>query len=402
MRNMVYIQSGGPTSVINASLYGAFKEAIRLPEKIDHIYGSINGIEGLIDGKLFDLRQEDPEDIELLIQTPGAALGTTRKKLPKDINEPVYAQILDNIQRFSIKYIFVNGGNDSMDTCDKIAKLCDKKNLDVRVIGVPKTIDNDLACTDHTLGYASAAKVVINSIYSISKDALCYKKGKIHIVEVMGRNAGWLTAASDLVPEEGHPDLIYLPENKFDIEEFLADVKEVYDRKGVGIVVISEGLQFDRGDASEVDSFGHAQLSGAGHALAGVLKQRLGINSRVVELSLLQRANPFLLSRNDRDEAIEVGQLAVDSAVKGETGKMIVMKRVCDKPYIGRFELVPLSEVANAERKIPPEFMQDKTRMSEAFREYLRPLIEGHTFIKYHGGIVRLTEFKKVPVQPEE
>ena len=170
MHNMVYIQSGGPTSVINSSLYGAFKEAIRHPEMIDHIYGSINGIEGLIDGKLFDLREEDPEQIELLIQTPGAALGTTRKKLPKDINDPVYKQIVANIQKFSIKYIFVNGGNDSMDTCNKISILCHELNLDVRVIGVPKTIDNDLACTDHTLGYASAAKVVINSIYSIAKD----------------------------------------------------------------------------------------------------------------------------------------------------------------------------------------------------------------------------------------
>lgn len=400
MHNMVYIQSGGPTSVINSSLYGAYKEAIRHPELIDHIYGSINGIEGLIDGKLFDLREEDPEQIELLIQTPGAALGTTRRKLPKEIDDPVYQQILENLQKFSIKYVFVNGGNDSMDTCAKIAKLCHDKNLDIRVIGVPKTIDNDLACTDHTLGYASAAKVVINSIYSISKDALCYKKGKIHIVEVMGRNAGWLTAAADLVPDDGRPDLIYLPENPFDIEEFLKDVKEVHDRKGLGIVVISEGLKFDRGEATEVDSFGHAQLSGAGQQLANIVEARLGLKCRVVELSLVQRANPFLLSRNDRDEAIEVGQLAVSSALRGETGKMIVMKRVCNKPYIGRFELVPLDLVANAEQTIPPEYMYDKTRMSDKFREYLHPLIEGNIHLKYRGGIVLLTNFKKTPVKP--
>ena len=399
MHNMVYIQSGGPTSVINSSLYGAFKEAIRHPEMIDHIYGSINGIEGLIDGKLFDLREEDPEQIELLIQTPGAALGTTRKKLPKDINDPVYKQIVANIQKFSIKYIFVNGGNDSMDTCNKISILCHELNLDVRVIGVPKTIDNDLACTDHTLGYASAAKVVINSIYSIAKDALCYKKGKIHIVEVMGRNAGWLTAAADLVPDDGRPDLIYLPENPFDVDQFLQDVKEVYDKKGLGIVVISEGLKFDRGESHEVDSFGHAQLSGAGAKLASLVEEKLGINSRVVELSLIQRANPFLLSRNDRDEAIEVGQLAVESALRGETGKMIVMKRVSNKPYIGRFELVPLDLVANAEQTIPPEMMYDKTRMSDKFREYLRPLIEGNVHLKYRGGIVLLTHFKKTPVK---
>ena len=396
MKNMVYIQSGGPTSVINSSLYGAFKEAVRHPEHIDHIYGSINGIEGLIEDKLFDLREEDPHDIELLIQTPGAALGTTRRKLPKDIKDPVYMQIVQNLMKHQIKYVFVNGGNDSMDTCNKIAILCDELNLDIEVIGVPKTIDNDLACTDHTLGYASAAKAVINSIYAISKDALCYKEGKIHIVEVMGRNAGWLTAASDLVPDDGRPDLIYLPENKFDVEEFLKDVKEVHDRKGFGIVVISEGVKFDRDmSKAQVDSFGHAQLAGACTELASIVEGRLGLKTRVVELSLLQRANPFLLSRNDRDEAIEVGEMAVRAALDGKTGNMIVMKRVSNEPYIARFELEPLSSVANAEQKVPQEYMYDKTRMSDAFRSYLKPLIQGNIHLIYKDGIVELTNFKK-------
>lgn len=200
MKNMVYIQSGGPTSVINSSLYGAYKEALRHPEYIEHFYGSINGIEGLIDDKLFDLGEEDGHDVELLVQTPGAALGTTRKKLPKDIEDPVYLQIVNNIKKHNIGYVLVNGGNDSMDTCNKVAILCHRLGLDVKVIGVPKTIDNDLAITDHTLGYASAAKAVVNSIYALAQDALCYKEGKIHIVEVMGRNAGWLAAAADLVP----------------------------------------------------------------------------------------------------------------------------------------------------------------------------------------------------------
>ncbi|MBR0294733.1 MAG: diphosphate--fructose-6-phosphate 1-phosphotransferase [Bacilli bacterium] len=396
MKNMVYIQSGGPTSVINSSLYGAFKEAVRHPDLIDHIYGSINGIEGLIEGKLFDLREEDPHDIELLIQTPGAALGTTRRKLPKDIKDPVYMQIVHNLMKFSIKYVFINGGNDSMDTCNKIAQLCDEMNLDIQVIGVPKTIDNDLACTDHTLGYASAAKAVINSIYAISKDALCYKEGKIHIVEVMGRNAGWLTAASDLVPEDGHPDLIYLPENKFDVEEFLKDIKDIKERKGYGIVVISEGIKFERDTKNAaVDSFGHVQLAGACTELARIIESRLGIKTRVVELSLLQRANPFLLSRNDRDEAIEVGERSVTAALEGKTGQMVVMKRVSNEPYIARFELVPLGDVANAEQTLPKEFMQDKTRMSDAFRAYLKPLIQGNIHLIYKDGIVELTNFKK-------
>ena len=396
MKNMVYIQSGGPTSVINSSLYGAFKEAIRHPEEIDHIYGSINGIEGLIENKLFDLREEDPHDIELLLQTPGAALGTTRRKLPKDINDPVYMQIVESLKKHNIGYVFVNGGNDSMDTCNKISILCQELNLDIRVIGVPKTIDNDLACTDHTLGYASAAKAVINQIYAISKDALCYKQGKIHIVEVMGRNAGWLTAAADLVPDDGRPDLIYLPENKFDIEEFLKDIQEVHERKGYGIVVISEGIKFERDMTNvAVDGFGHAQLGGACAELAAIVQARLGIKTRVVELSLTQRANPFLLSRNDRDEAVEVGQLAVTSALAGETGKMIVMKRVSNEPYIARFELVGLDEVANAEQVVPEYMMYDKTRMSDAFREYLRPLIQGPVHLAFKDGIVELTNFKK-------
>ena len=396
MKNMVYIQSGGPTSVINSSLYGAFKEAVRHPDQIDHIYGSINGIEGLIDDKLFDLREEDPHDIELLIQTPGAALGTTRRKLPKDIKDPIYMQIVQNLMKHQIKYVFVNGGNDSMDTCNKISILCDEMNLDIKVIGVPKTIDNDLACTDHTLGYASAAKAVINSIYAISKDALCYKEGKIHIVEVMGRNAGWLTAAADLVPDDGRPDLIYLPENKFDIDEFLKDVEEVHKRKGVGIIVISEGVKFERDmKNAQVDSFGHAQLAGACTELASIVESRLGLKTRVVELSLLQRANPFLLSRNDRDEAIEVGERAVTAALEGKTGKMVVMNRVSNEPYIARFDLVPLSSVANAEQKVPQEYMYDKTRMSDAFRAYLKPLIQGNIHLIYNNGIVELTNFKK-------
>jgi 6-phosphofructokinase 1 len=283
-----------------------------------------------------------------------------------------------------------------MDTCYKLSLLCKEKGLDIKVMGVPKTVDNDLAITDHSLGFGSAAKYVVNTTKEIILDAVCYKKGKVYIIEVMGRNAGWLTAAVDLLPEEARPDLIYLPENKFDIEEFLKDVEEVHKRKGVGIIVISEGVKFERDmKNAQVDAFGHAQLAGACTELAHIVESRLGIKTRVVELSLLQRANPFLLSRNDRDEAIEVGQLAVTSALAGETGKMIVMKRVSNEPYVARFELVSLSEVANAEQKVPEYMMQDKHRMSDKFREYLRPLIQGNIHLIWKDGIVELTNFKK-------
>ena len=206
MKNMVYIQSGGPTSVINTSLYGAIKEAKKHPDLIGHIYGSQHGVEGLIDDDLIDLGLEDDEQIELLLQTPGSILGTTRRKLPKDIHTPEYAAIIENIKKHNIGYVFINGGNDSMDTCNKLAKLVKELGIeDVKVIGVPKTIDNDLACTDHSLGFPSAAKFVMNSVNAFAMDANCFKKGKVHIVEIMGRDAGWLTASVDLLPEQTRP-----------------------------------------------------------------------------------------------------------------------------------------------------------------------------------------------------
>jgi 6-phosphofructokinase 1 len=320
-------------------------------------------------------------------------LGSCRYKLSGQDEE--MEKLIKILEGYEIGYFVYIGGNDSMDTVQKLSNYTISHGIDIQIVGVPKTIDNDLASTDHTLGYASAAKVVINTVYSIAKDAACYKKGKVHIVETMGRNVGWLAASADLVPDDGRPDLIYLPENKFVLDDFIKDVSEVFKKKGYAIVVISEGISFERGEAAEVDSFGHAQLSGAGAALAEALREKTGITSRVVELSLTQRANPFLLSRNDRDEAIEVGKEAVIAALRGETGKMIVMKRVSNKPYIGRFELADLRDVANAERKIPAEFMQDKTRMSDKFRDYLRPLIEGNVHLKYRSGIVLLTNFKK-------
>ena len=227
---MVYIQSGGPTSVINTSLYGAIQEAKKHPE-ISNIYGSLNGIEGLLTDNLIDLRKEDDEQIELLKQTPGSILGTSRHKLPKDFHDEEYKKILETCKKHDIGYVFVNGGNDSMDTCHKLSLLCKELGVDIKVMGVPKTVDNDLAETDHSLGFASAAKYVINTVKEICIDAVCYKKGKVYVIEIMGRNAGWLTAAVDLLPEGIRPDLIYLPENKFDMADFLAKVQDLYNKK---------------------------------------------------------------------------------------------------------------------------------------------------------------------------
>ena len=400
MKNMVYIQSGGPTSVINTSFYGAIKEAKRHPDEITHIYGSVHGIEGLIDDDLIDIGQEDEEQIELLLQTPGSILGTTRRKLPKDINDPLYAKIIENLQKHEIKYVFVNGGNDSMDTCYKLSLLVKQLGLDIVVVGVPKTIDNDLAATDHSLGFPSCAKFVINTVNALIKDACCFKVGKVHIVEIMGRDAGWLTAAPDVLPENNRPHLFYLPENKFDLDQFLADVKKVYEREGYAMICISEGLQIPRDMSNvRVDGFGHAQLGGAATELCHIVEDQLNLPTRAVELSLTQRACPVFISKVDREEAIKTGEIAVRTALNGETGKMIVFKRTSNKPYMISFELEDLSKVANAVSLIPQSMMKDATRMDESFREYIRPLINGEVQLKCKDGIALVTNFKYVKVK---
>ena len=400
MKNMVYIQSGGPTSVINTSFYGAIKEAKRHPEEITHIYGSVHGIEGLIDDDLIDVGLEDEEQIELLLQTPGSILGTTRRKLPKDINDPLYAKIIANLQKHEIKYVFVNGGNDSMDTCYKLSLLVKQLGLDIVVVGVPKTIDNDLAATDHSLGFPSCAKFVINTVNALIKDACCFKVGKVHIVEIMGRDAGWLTAAPDVLPENNRPHLFYLPENKFDLDQFLADVKEVYEREGYAMVCISEGLQIPRDMSNvRVDGFGHAQLGGAATELCHIVEDKLNLPTRAVELSLTQRACPVFVSKVDREEAIKTGEIAVRTALNGETGKMIVFKRTSNKPYMISFELEDLSKVANAVSLIPQSMMKDATRMDESFRQYIRPLINGEVQLKCKDGIALVSNFKYVKVK---
>ena len=401
MKNMVYIQSGGPTSVINTSLYGAIKEAKRHPDLIGHIYGSQHGVEGLLYDDLIDLGLEDDEQIELLLQTPGSILGTTRKKLPKDIHAPEYAAIIENIKKHNIGYVFINGGNDSMDTCNKLAKLVKELGIeDVKVIGVPKTIDNDLACTDHSLGFPSAAKFVMNSVNAFAMDANCFAKGKVHIVEIMGRDAGWLTASVDLLPEQTRPQLIYLPEMKFDLEQFLKDVERIYKEKGFALVAISEGLQFERDMTNvRVDGFGHAQLGGAAAELCRIVENRLDIGTRAVEFSIIQRAFPQYVSLVDRKEAIETGKRAVLAALKGRTGKMVIFERVSQNPYKIKYKLAPLSKVANAVSHVKPEMIIDNTRMSDSFRDYLRPLVQGEVKLVYKDGIAPVTNLKRIKVK---
>lgn len=396
---MVYIQSGGPTSVINTSLYGAIKCAKENSDKISHIYGSLNGIEGLIDDLLIDLGQEDEYTIELLKQTPGAILGTTRYKLPKDFHNEVYGKIMANIQKHNIGYVFVNGGNDSMDTCNKLSMLCNELNIDCKVIGVPKTVDNDLAETDHSLGFGSAAKYVCNTVKEICIDAGCYKKGKVFIIEIMGRNAGWLTAAVDLLKDDCRPDLIYLPENTFDIEAFLKEVDSIYKEKGHAIVAMSEGINFERDTSNaRVDAFNHVQLGGAADALAKIVEKRLDLPTRSIELSLAQRAYSILTSQVDQDEAIRCGRFAVKLALEGKSGYMVAIKRISDEPYSVEYKAIEINKIANVERTVPSEMMSGVHKMSESFKRYCMPLIQGEIEVEYELGIVKNAVLKKVRV----
>lgn len=396
---MVYLQSGGPTSVINTSLYGAIREAQKHKDEISHIYGSLYGIEGLLYDNLIDLDAEDFETIELLKQTPGAILGTARHKLPKDIHDEEYKKIINTLQKHDIGYVFVNGGNDSMDTCCKLSELAKELNLDIKVVGVPKTVDNDLAETDHSLGFGSAAKYIANTVKEICIDASCYNRGKVFIIEIMGRNAGWLTASVDLLPEGCRPDFIYLPENKFDLEGFLNDVKTTYARKGHAIVALSEGTIFERDTShARVDSFGHIQLGGASLDLSRIVEKRLDLPTRAIELSLPQRAYSFLTSKVDQEEAIQCGTIAVQEALKGTTAHMIAIKRVSNNPYKVRYEAVDIRKIANVESKVPTSMMIDNTHMAISFKEYCLPLIQGEISVIYENGVIKAAQLKKVKV----
>jgi 6-phosphofructokinase len=392
-RSLVYFQSGGPTAVINCSLYGVIKEAKKHPE-IGDIYGARYGVEGLIDDNLVDLRKQDPEQIELLKQTPGAILGSTRKKLPAD-DDPLFGKIIETIQRHNIGCILVNGGNDSMDTCLRLSRFFEEKKMDVKVIGIPKTIDNDLEVTDHSLGYPSAALHIINTTKMIVEDAKAYKKGKIVLIEIMGRDTGWLTASVDLLPEDCRPDLIYVPEAKWDESQFLKDVKAVYSKKGYAVCAVSEGMPVQHENAIETDAFGHKSMDGCCVTLAELVKNKLGIGSRSIELSIPERADPLFTTEVDQKEAIACGAFAVKQILQGSTGQMVCLKRKGSAPYHSVCVLAPVDQIADKTKLLPDNFLLDSKHMSPAFRAYIEPLLmvtkRRHIYEK--NGIYRSAKF---------
>lgn len=400
-------QSGGPTSVINASAAGVFLEALK-HEEITEIYGARHGIKGILEEEFFDIRQEDPAELERLKYTPSSAIGSVRYKLAdykKDSTD--YYRLLEVFKKYNIRYFFYNGGNDSMDTCLKISKFMKKAGWECRVMGVPKTIDNDLAGIDHSPGYASAAKYVATSVMELYKDAVVYDTQQCIIVEVMGRNAGWLTAAASLASVGGvTPDLMYLPEEDFDIDKFYSQVGDVLKTGKTAFIVVSEGVKTKEGKyvaelEAEIakDAFGHANLGGTAQILANHVNEKFGVKVRAIEFSLLQRSAAHLASQTDINEAFRVGQLAVRKAVGGSTNKFVGIVRVPGDKYKVKYPLLPLHIVANAERKLPLEWiLPDNKGMSQEFIDYALPLIQGDTKLEKVDGLPRFARLKKVLV----
>ncbi len=373
--NVCYFQSGGPTAVINSSLYGVLKEA---KKKGVHVFGSHNGIEGLIKDDLIDLSCLDEKDIELLPQTPGVLLGSSRKKLNDDVT--IWDSILKTLQKHDISAVLPNGGNDSMDTCAKLGEHFSKSGISV--VGIPKTIDNDLALTDHCPGFASAARHVMNQVKLISIDAHSYGKGKVVLIEVMGREAGWLAASSDLLEAPFHPDLIHLPESDFSEETFLKEVEEAYKRKGTCVAVLSEGIPVHHDTLAFYDSFGHVSQEGVALELGKLINKRLGIGVRTVILSTPVRANPYLVSKQDSLEASELGAAALDAALDGQSGVMMAIKRLSNEPYSYEIIPVPAKDVANKNRLFPKEWILSTSSLSPEFHAYLKPLLRGSIDVK--------------------
>ena len=397
-------QSGGPSAVINASAYGVIKTALE-SECITKVYGAHHGIVGILNDQLMVMDEEDPKELERLLHTPSSALGSCRYKIADpEADDTDYKRILEIFQKYNIRYFFYNGGNDSMDTCNKVNRYMQKVGYECRVIGVPKTIDNDLFGTDHCPGFASAAKYIATSFMEVSRDSKVYDKGMITIVECMGRHAGWLTAAAVLASEKGDgPDLIYLPEVDFSMEDFLDDVIRVYNGQGSCLVADSEGIHYADGafvseaQTSGTDGFGHAQLGGLAARLAGIVKAATGAKVRGIELSLLQRCAAHCASKTDVEEAFNSGKVAVESAVAGETGKMVGFRCERKNGYVCHYELFDLEKVANYEKKVPLEWItSDNAFVTSAFVDYCTPLIEGETTPEFEDGLPRFAKLKKV------
>jgi len=373
--NLLIMHGGGPTAVINASLYGAIREA-KLHKELDHIYAAKHGTGGLLREELIDLKNIPEEKLVLLLQTPGSAIGTSRDQLEQE----EYNRMVEILEKYDIGYVLMNGGNGTMDTCGKLYKTCQHKGLDIKVMGIPKTMDNDIAITDHSPGFGSAAKYIAQSVKEVCADV---KGLPIHVVviEASGRNAGWITAASALADDGDGlgPDLIYLPERPFDEDKYIEDIKKMLEKKSGIVVVASEGLKNADGQpvVEPIFKVGRATYFGDVSAhLANLVIKRLGYKARGEKPGLLGRASIPLQSSIDRDEAELAGKLACEAVLNGTAGKMVAFRRVSTEPYKMEPFLVDIDEVMMYERTMPDEFInEDGNGVTEAFKEWCRPLL---------------------------
>ncbi len=393
-KNLLVGQSGGPTAAINATLAGVISQALK-NNAIDRVYGCVNGIKGVLGRNLMELNDifTKSENIDLLKQTPSAYLGSCRYKLSEQSGD--IEKIVSILKEYNIGYFLYIGGNDSMDTVSKLKNVCAEN--DINVIGVPKTVDNDLMGTDHCPGFGSAAKFIATSVAEITRDAQVYDIESVTIVEIMGRNAGWLTAASALARITGtaSPDLIYLPEIPFDIDKFVNDVKtKVKERKNI-IIAVSEGIKDKDGnyiaDQSQIfkeDLFGHSQLGGVGKTLETIIKNKCGIKVRSIELNTPQRCAAHITSKTDIEESFFIASKAVEAAVNGESGKMMGYVRISDNPYTIDAVPMEISEIANAEKKIPSSYIiSSGNDVNDELINYIYPLIQGENPIIYKNGL---------------
>lgn len=398
-KNVIVGQSGGPTAVINASLYGVVCEALNREDACGTVYGMINGIEGFLNDQLMDMEPlERSGELEIIKTTPGSYLGSCRYKLPENLGDEIYPKLFEKFAKYDIGYFFYIGGNDSMDTVSKLARYAKKKGSGIRFIGIPKTIDNDLVCTDHTPGFGSAAKYVASTVREIAVDASVYdNKKSVTIVEIMGRHAGWLTAAGVLArKEEGdNPVLIYLPEVAFDPGKFIEDVKAALEKKANVVVCISEGIHDGNGtficemaSSVGVDTFGHKMLTGSGKYLENLVKEKIGVKVRSVELNVSQRCSSAMLSGTDHKEAMASGAYGVKCAIEGATGKMVGFARLPGEDYRIDYTVEDVDQICNQEKTVPPEWIANNgSDIEKAFIEYARPLIQGEVKVPTEDGL---------------
>ena len=405
--NIIIAQSGGPTCAINSSLGGAFREAEK-SERIDKVYGAFNGIEGIIDDQITDLEGHIGgwSDYELLIRTPSAVLGSCRRKLPdwKD-DSSLYEIIANNLRKHDIGIVFYIGGNDSMDTVAKFSDYIANNGKDIRFIGIPKTIDNDLCCTDHSPGFGSAAKYVCTSVGEITSDSTVYSIPSVTIIETMGRHAGWLAAASCCIRANGQstPHLIYLPEVPFSNEKFLDDIRRKMKEHMAVIAVVSEGVKTDEGrfaaeayQSGQVDTFGHTYLSGVGKYLERLVASEIGCKVRSIELNVMQRCSSHIASLEDIRSAEAIGAAAVRAGLDGKTGVMMAFVRESNSPYKYRIETVPAAQAANSEKFFPREWITpDGNDVTADALEYFLPLIQGELSPILRNGIPMNLKIRK-------